>query len=137
MDLVRRAKAAQATLDRFRGQPFAWGKNDCARMALFHLRKLGKRIKGPPAGSYSNPAEAKRELKKLGHKTLGAFLDAHFERVPHAAAIIGDIMELPGAEGLSGLAVCLGNGRVVGYHETTEGAEVLQPLMISGAWRVS
>lgn len=133
--LEKRAKAAQQTLDRFRGLPFALGKNDCARMCLFHLRKLGAKVKGPPAGSYKTAAQAKKELGKLGYKTLGALLDAHFERIPPAAAVVGDLLEMPGAEGLSGLAIALGNGRVVAYHEDCEGAEVLEPLMISGAWR--
>lgn len=133
--LVRRAAAAQQTLDRFRGKPFALGTHDCARMALFHLRKLGLRIKGPPAGSYKSAAGARRELNALGFKSLGELLDGHFERIPPAAAVVGDIIEMPGAEGLSGLAVALGNGRVVAYHEDAVGAEVLQPLMISGAWR--
>lgn len=134
--LERRAKAAQATLDSFRGKPFRWGSRDCGRMVSFHLRKLGVRVKAPPAGSYRSAFAAKRELNKLGFKSLAELLDAHFERIPPAAALVGDVVEMPGADGLSGLAVALGNGRVVAYHEDCAGAEVVQPLMMSAAWRL-
>jgi hypothetical protein len=32
--------------------------------------------------------------------------------------------------------VALGNGRVLGFHEEVPHADVLQPVMISGAWRI-
>lgn len=134
--LERRAKAAQATLDHFRGKPFKLGTRDCGRMVDYQLKRLGVRVKAPAAGSYRTAIAAKRELNKLGYKSLADLLDTHFERIPPAAALVGDVIEMPGAEGLSGLAIALGNGRVVAYHEDCDGAEVLQPLMMSAAWRV-
>src|SRR3546814_20753490 len=71
-----RRRATQATADRFRDQPFTWGKNDCVRMVAFHLRKLGYRPKLAKAGSYSSALGAKRALARSGFETIGQALDA-------------------------------------------------------------
>ena len=44
-----------------------------------------------------------------------------------AAAVVGDIVELPGEPPFGALSVAVGNGRVLGYHQDAEGAEILQP----------
>ncbi len=63
-------------------------------------------------------------------------MDDHFERVPPAAAWTGDVIAMPGLEGPGALAVALGGGRVLGYHEDAVGAAVLQPSEYVAAWRV-
>src|SRR3546814_18401415 len=41
---VRRKEATQATLDKFKGQPFDWGAGrHCVRLAHFHLRQMGQK----------------------------------------------------------------------------------------------
>jgi hypothetical protein len=139
IDLDRRAKAAQKTLDAFRLRPYKLGRNDCVRMALFHLRAIGKRIEGLKIGPYKTLAQAKAELKKQGGATIGAVLDKHLERIPMAFALTGDLVEFEGERGLTGIGVWLGNGRMCGYHVGIPdgSADVLQPNKVFDAWRVS
>jgi hypothetical protein len=134
--MVRRRDAAQATLDRFKDVPLRMGRNDCARMVAYHLRKLGHRVKLPPSGSYASVRSARREMRKLGFQTLEQALDSFgFDRIPPAAAVAGDVVMLPGDTDLGSLTIALGNGRVVGYHEDARGAAVLQPVEFLAAWR--
>jgi len=136
-EMTRRVEAAQATLDRFIDKPFTWGKNDCARMVAFHLRKLGHRPALAKAGSYRSALSARAALKRLGHEGLADALDAlGLARIPPAAAVVGDILEIPGSDALGALAVAVGNGRVIGYHEDATGAVVVQPTSFLSAWRV-
>jgi len=132
----KRVKAAQTTLDRFKDQPFKFGKNDCGRMVAFHLRAIGKPIKTAKAGTYHSLLGATKALKRLGFDNLVDLMDAHFERIPPAASLPGDIIAMPGLEGPGALTVVLGEGRVVGYHEEMPGAVVMQPVEMMAAWRV-
>jgi hypothetical protein len=135
--MVQRTAAAQATFDRFHGRAFAWGQADCARMVAFHLRKLGLTPRLAPAGSYRTALSARRALTRAGHDSLAAALDAlGLERIAPAAALVGDVLALPGEDALGALVVALGNGRVLGWHPDAAGAEVLQPLAFDAAWRV-
>lgn len=137
-EMLRRQRAAQATVDRFRGVPFAYGKNDCARLAAFALRQMGHKPALAKAGSYSSALGATRALKRLGHDDLASALDAlGLLRIPPIAALPGDLIMLP-ADGPFGgaLAMAVGNGRVIGYHEDAAGAEILHPLQYIAAWRV-
>lgn len=134
--LERRVRAAQKTLDTYRKRKFRWGRDDCWTMVKYHLREMNK-----PASQkvqrYRTAAQARAELKRLGKASVGALLDGQFERIPPAAAIVGDIMELQG-KGLTGLVIAMGNGRVCGFHEDIECADVLQPEYdaVITAWRV-
>jgi hypothetical protein len=135
--LQKRVAAAQATLDRFKDQPFKFGKHDCAQLVRWHLRAIGKPAKvAAKAGSYHSLAGGMRALQKLGYKDLIAAMDDHFERIPAAAALPGDVIAMPGIEGPGALTIALGNGRVVGYHEDAPGATVLQPIEMITGWRV-
>jgi len=135
-EMVRRRDAAQATLNRFKDVPLRLGRNDCVRMAAYHLRKLGHRVKLPASGSYASAKAGKKLLAAMGHADLAAAVDAHgLERIPPAAAVVGDIVMLPGEEGLGALCVAMGNGRVVGYHQDARGAVVMQPTEFEAAWR--
>jgi hypothetical protein len=59
------------------------------------------------------------------------------EEIAPAAAIVGDVMMLPAVDDLGALGVCLGNGRVLIYHEEiATGAVVAQPIEMVTAWRV-
>jgi len=135
--LERRRDAAQATLDRFKGKPFRFGRHDCAQMVGLHLRTLRKPVKElARAGTYHSLAGGVKALKKLGHDSLADVMDAHFERIAPAAALVGDVIAVPGLEGPGALTVAMGNGRVLGWHEDAEGAVVMQPLEYVAAWRV-
>lgn len=138
IEMIRRQQAAQAAVDRFKGQPWQLGKNDCARMAAFVLRKMGHRPQLGKAGTYSTGAGALRALKRAGFDTLGEALDAlGLERIPPAAARVADIVMIPGEAPLDGaLTIAVGNGRVLGFHEDSGTAEVLQPVATIAAWRL-
>lgn len=132
----KRAAAAQATLDKFKDRPFEFGKRDCAQLVKFHLRQLGCPIRCAKAGSYNSLLGARRALKRLGHADLLELMDASFARVPPAAALIGDLIAMPGEGELGALTVYVGNGRVLGYHQDALGATVLQPSEYVAAWRM-
>jgi hypothetical protein len=141
--MVRRRDAAQATLDKIRAKPMKLGSRDCLRKDAHHLRLLGYSVKLPPAGSYKTVRSALRKLRELGHADLPAAIDSiGLKRIVPAAAIVGDIVQVPWSENaddpLCALMILLGNGRAVGYHEDRPGADVLQPLagQIVSAWRV-
>ena len=137
-ELLRRQQAAQAAVDRFKGQPLAYGKNDCVRLAAFVLRKMGHRPQLAKAGSYSTALGAARALERVGFADLAAAVDAMgLPRIAPAAAWVADLVLLP-AEGPFGgaLSVAVGNGRVLGYHEDVDGADILQPVQYLTAWRV-
>jgi len=135
--LDRRAAAAQKTLDTWKVRPIKLGTSDCVRMTAFHLRLLGRKVKLPPSGSYRTINSALKALRAAGYESLGAALDAMgLERIAPAAAIVGDIIAMPAEDKLGALSICLGNGRVLGYHEgNPAGATVLQPLEFVAAWR--
>lgn len=135
--MVRRRDAAQATLDKFQGQPFKWGVRDCARLAAFHLRLMGYQVKMPPSGSYGSLLGARKALAKAGYDDLPAALDAlGLRRIPPAAAAVGDLIQWPSENELAALGVVLGNGRMLAYHPEAKGAAVLQPVQFVAAWRV-
>ena len=135
--MLRRVAAAQATLDRFKARPFRFGTNDCARMVAFHLKKLGVPVRLAKAGSYRSILGATRALRALGYASLGEALDGHgLSRIAPAAAIVGDIVELPGEPPFGALAVVMGNGRALAYHQDAAGAVVVQPTAYVAAWRV-
>ena len=133
--IVRRRDAAQATLDRFRDRPFRFGRYDCVRLAAFHLRQLGHRPQLARAGSYASALAARRALERAGHRSVAEAVDALLPRIAPATALVGDIVQMDAEDDLGGLAVLLGGGRAIGYHQDLVGAGVLQPVAIAIAWR--
>lgn len=134
MDLVQRMTATQKTVDLYKRKSLVWGKFDCAQMMNAHRVHLGlKRIRIP---SYGSPLSARKAIAEMGFDSLAQGMDHHFSRVEPSRVLMGDFVEMPGGQGFSGLTVSVGNGRVIGFHEDIEFADILQPLMISGAWSV-
>jgi hypothetical protein len=134
--LIVRRDATQATLDRFKDVPFEWGRADCAKMLAFHLRGLGHELRLAKAGSYRTMLGAKRALRRLGFASLGAAIDAHgLMPIAPAAALAGDLVELPAEDEMGCITIAIGTGRVFGYNQGAPGAAVLQPLAYVRAWR--
>lgn len=136
--MVQRQRAAQAVVDRFLGRPLAYGSDDCARMAALALRQMGHRPQLGKAGAYRTELGAVRALKRFGHASLADAIDSlGLQRIAPAATLIGDLVMLP-AEGAFGgaLAVVVGNGRVLGWHEAVATAEILQPIVVTTGWRL-
>jgi hypothetical protein len=138
IEMIKRQQAAQAAVFRFKGKPWQLGKNDCVRMAAFVLREMGHRPQLGKAGSYKTGAGAMLALKRAGHDSLAAALDAlGLERIAPAAARVADIIMIPGEAPLDGaLTIAVGNGRVLGYHQDLAVAEIMQPLEFVAAWRL-
>lgn len=135
----RRHRATQATVDHFKGKPFKFGKFDCWQMVRSHLRAMGKPVKqAARVAPYHSLLGAERQLKAFGYDSVMAVMDAHFERIPPAAAALGDIVSIPSEDGPGGLCIVVGNGRIFGYHQDAVGAAVLQPAAsaLTAAWRV-
>jgi len=138
MDLKERVAAAQATLDKYKDQPFAPGRFDCGQMVKTHLLRMGKPIKkAAKVGKYHSIAGGVRWLKKLGYDSLIEVMDDHFERIPPAMRWPGDVVALPGEDGPGALTVALTNGRLLGFHADAAGACVMQPDEFVAAWRVA
>jgi hypothetical protein len=136
--MERRVAAAQKTVDRFKDQPFQWGRFDCFQLVAFHCRVAGRPLKAAPKiGRYASLLTGVKRLRKLGYHDIPALLDGVFERIAPAAALAGDIIQMPSEDDdVGGVTVCVGNGRVIGYHEDVVGACILQPLEMKAAWRV-
>lgn len=134
--MLARVAATQATVRRFQGRPFRFGTTDCARLVAFHLKQLKLPVSLARAGSYRSALGARRALQRLGVASLAEALDAQgLARIAPAAAIVGDIVELPGEPPFGALSVAVGNGRVIGFHQDAAGAEILQPTAFVAAWR--
>ncbi|MGJ0508938.1 MAG: DUF6950 family protein [Methylocystis sp.] len=133
MNLVERVKATQQTVDTFKGRPFADGSADCVQLVLVHARHMGRKIKVPRYGDVKSAAAA---LEKLGFRTLGEAMDKHFRRIGQHEILAGDIVESLGSNGFSGLMIAVGNGRTLGFHESVPHCDILQPLIVTGAWRI-
>lgn len=144
MSLLQRQAAFKLTVEAFKGRPFGWGgrdgRADCLRLFAAHCRHMGQGVSIVAAGQYSTLIGAHRALKRTGFASLPAAIDSRFERIPPAAALIGDVLALPGEGGLHALQIAAGNGRVFGFHEDTETADFIQPRWEVGAdivaWRI-
>lgn len=133
MNLVERVKRTQRTVDAFKGKTFKDGRYDCVQLVKVHAQHMGKPLKVPRYSDLKGAAEA---LKSLGFKSLGEALDARFTRIEANRVLAGDIVETLGANGFSALLVALGNGRALGFHEEIPHCDILQPLIVSGVWRI-
>lgn len=140
-ELDRRARITQATLDKFRDQPFAFGKCDCVRIAGFHLREMGYNPKLARGGAYKSALGAKAALNRAGYGSLAEALDGlYLPRIAPARAKIGDLVMGEGdldEYGIGILSVYLGNGRILTFAEGYPSTVVGQPkLAPTAAWEV-
>ena len=123
--LKRRQQATEKTIAKFKGQPFELGKADCAQVALFHLRAMGKKINKGKIPPYDNIRDAKKAVAEGfdNAKNLVDVMDGMFQRIAPAQCLIGDIIALPAHNditGLGALSIYSGNGAVILFDETTE-----------------
>lgn len=138
-ELIRRNEALVKTQARFAGKPFRLGENDCVKLARFHLRMMGHR-KLPSTGHYSTAAGAVRALRKTGHSTLAALMDALLEPIAPAMALAGDLVMPPSdpeaeAAEIGTVMVMVGAGKYLGWHPEHDRLAVMSLLAIEKAWR--
>ena len=135
--LERRHAAIEATMARYRDKPFQWGKVDCAKVAAFHLKKLGHKILISKAGAYSSPIGAARALKRLGYSTLAEMADGiGLSPIPYSRMLLGDIAEIEGEGPLGAIGLYAGNGNLFCFHEDHPGLVTFAPTNILRAWSV-
>jgi hypothetical protein len=133
VNLIERMEATQKTVDRWKLKNFDPGKYDCIQMMVAHARLCHRRIRVPP---YGDMISARRSMHHMGFKTIGEGMDKYFQRIEPHRAIMGDFIEMPGTDAFTAITVSVGNGRVLGFHEEIGFADILEPLLISGAWSV-
>lgn len=136
--LERRVAAAQLLLDAWKGRPFSWSAGHCIRLVAEHLKRMGYRPPLERAGSFSTAIGAGRAMRRAGVANLSDAVDLvpGLVRIAPAAALVADIVELEAEPPFSALAVAMGNGRVLGFHQDLAGAGLLEPRSFVGAWRV-
>lgn len=135
--LVRRQRAVQATMERFRGRAFAFGSVDCAKLAAFHLKQMGHKVRLSKAGQYKTLRGATAALRRLGYDTLPDAMDGHgFERIAPASALMGDIVTFACDHPIGALGVVAGNGNMLCFHELHDQPVIMTMGAIDVAWRV-
>jgi hypothetical protein len=126
--LVKRQRAIAATMERFRGKPFAFGSVDCAKVVAFHLKQLGHKVRLSKAGQYRTLLGAQAALRRLGYDTLSDAMDGHgFARVAPAAALLGDIISYPTDHPIGALGIVINGGNSLCFHADHELLVVLAP----------
>ena len=137
-EMLRRVTAAQKTYDRFKEQPFDWGKADCSRILAYHLRQFGHKPALARFGAYKTAIGARAALKRAGFGSVGDVLDAMgLRRIPPAAALVGDIVQGESGDPFGAHAVYLGNGAMLGFHEDAPGATSLRRIALLDAWSIA
>jgi len=137
LPLERRHFALEATMARYRDRPFAWGSVDCAKVAAFHLKKLGHKILISKAGAYQSPLGAARALKRLGYSTLAEMADGiGLPQIPYSRMLLGDLAEVEGEGAIGAIALYAGGGNIFGFHEDHPGLVTVAPTTIIRAWSV-
>ena len=137
-DMLKRAAATQACMDRFAFKAVEPGKRDCGKLAAHAMGKMGRSAKLLNASRHTTWAGALRYLAKVDVKDLVALIDKMgLDRIPPAAALPGDIIALPSDDGFGcSLAVALDNGRVLALNAATGLIEPMIPHLFVCAWRV-
>ena len=132
-DLIRRQRALEKTVAKYRDRPHDWRSVDCIRMLRSHLVAMGhKRL--PKLPRYDSALGAKRALKEAGFGSVDALLDSLLPRIAPAMALPGDVLLARGDEGLGAVTLSVGL-KAFGWHEDAPGATVLVLHEIAGAWR--
>lgn len=136
-ELVRRKAAVDATKARFEGKAFAFGSVDCAKVAAFHLKQMGHKVRLSKAGQYKTLIGAKGALKRLGYDTLPDAMDGHgFARIAPAATWMGDIVTFASGHEIGALGIVVGNGNMMCFHESFDQPVIMSMGQIDAAWRI-
>lgn len=112
--------------------PFTWGEHDCCLFAANCVQAVtGIDVAADLRGTYADAAGAARTLAGVGGPE--ALCDARlFERVPVAAAHVGDV-GIATLGGRESLVVC---GGMLWHGAATHGLGLVNPAHVRAAWRV-
>lgn len=123
---TRRMRAAEACRKRFHEKPYKPGVRDCPLLALHALRAVGVKVPWAKGLKWKSEEDGLKALKGLGFKNLTEAVDSlGLPRIPPAMALAGDLVALPTNHKVGALAVCMGNGNLLGFTEHSPNAEVL------------
>ena len=144
LDMVRKAGAAQACVDRFGDALLDYKSADCVRLARLALVKQGVSVKPLKGLRWSSYRGALKALKESGFDTLADGMDATgCARIAPAMAVAGDVVCLPVSEDSpwgAALFVCVGNGKHLGFVNAGEAGircAVASVAKFETAWRVA
>lgn len=135
-DLIRRKKATQHTLDRYRGVDFDWSGTCCVHLAHSHLSEMGHAL--PDVPHFDTASGAARAMKERGWDSVADMLDAYLPRRPGAASmLLGDLAVIRGAGGLDAIFICAGPLKVFGWRDDTPDLVLLDVSFgdLEGAWK--
>jgi hypothetical protein len=125
--MVRRVAATQGVVDAWRYRPFVWGENDCGRLAAAMLRALGHKPGVSRFGNYKTAFGAQKALMKRGFRDMADVIDSfNFHRIGQASVLPGDLVGFrhPDQPLGVGLAVTIGNGRLLAFMDNGDGRGV-------------
>jgi hypothetical protein len=138
--MLKRQAAVQSCMDRFAFKPVDPGVRDCGKLAGHAMHHMGRSAKLLNGSKHKTLAGAVKYIRGLGFKSLIELMDATgLERIAPAAALPGDIIALPSADGDGfgcSLAVAIDNGRVLFLNPETGLIEPGTPQLFVCAWRV-
>ena len=138
-DLIRRKRATESTLAKYRALPFDWKKGvTCVHMARFHLQRMGHTV--PVLPRMRGPIGAKRALQERGWDSVAAMLDAQegLQRIAPAMMLPGDLAALPDDSGFDAIVICAGRHKLLGWHQDWNGGMIEMEASLDalrGAWR--
>lgn len=134
-DLLRRQRALDKVVAKYRNRRLDFRTADCIRMARTHLVALGHRP--PVLPRYSNGKGALRALRQAGFDSIEQLLDSLLPKIPAARALPGDFILLEGEpdDHLDAVTISMGR-KVMGWHGETETCVMMTPLLIKAAYRV-
>lgn len=139
-EMLKRAAATQACMDRFAGLPLIDGKRDCGTLAAHDLHKMGRKATLLTASKHTTMAGAIRYIRKAGFADLVDLVDhMGLTRIAPAAAWPGDLIGLQSEVGDGfgcALAVAIDGGRVLTANPATGLFEPMTPHLFVAAWRV-
>lgn len=142
--LIKRQRAVDACLTKFRDRPRKFGQADCVRLAALALRKQGVPVPKLRGLSYRSKKQAEGALKDLGFETLiEAVDDLGLAQIAPLSALPGDLIAMPVPEddpfGASLMVVhTSGSKRAIGFDGEGSIRLVIPDLSACiKAWRVS
>ena len=136
-ELELRRRATERTRAKYEGQSFDWRRHrHCIALARYQAVQMGH--KPPKVNHIRGVLSAKKELKRRGVDSVTEALDQEFERIAPAAMRLGDLAAFPGRDGLDGVMVNVGPGRMLGWREDAFGLIVLAVRLdeVKAAWRL-
>lgn len=140
--LERRRIATQRTVDQFLDKTMRVGRRDCGQLLAFHLKAIGRGDLVPKLPKYTSWRGARQVLDRLGWSTVADAMQG-VEEIPAAAALMGDVVEMPALEDagegiapMGGVGIAVGNGAVLCYVDGHRGAVTGRILEAVRAWRV-